>query len=97
MKEGDLEYMDVCRIEAIESFSIFKLGGDALAKVIDFCWGLENQMTRESFMSNGTLYNINRKSLVWLVMVVLLVVCLTVCITISNLCLSFWLDRFVLA
>lgn len=28
---------------------MFKLGGDTLAKVIDFCWGLGTQMTREFF------------------------------------------------
>lgn len=41
---GDVEYTPIFRTETIESFSVFKLGGDALAKVIDFCGGLGNQM-----------------------------------------------------
>lgn len=61
VRGGDVEYMRVFRTEAIESFFIFKLRGDALAKVVKFCSRLRNRITRDSFMSNETLYNMGCK------------------------------------
>lgn len=56
---GGLEYMPIFRLEATEQFLIDVLCGNALVKVIEFYSGLSTQMTRDSFMSNQTLFNMS--------------------------------------
>lgn len=62
-----MEYMPIFWIKAIETFFVYKLEGDALAKVIEFCGGLRNQMSRDSFMLNTTLFNMGHKFLIWII------------------------------
>lgn len=67
--------MPIFWTEAVETFVIFKLGRDALTKVIVFVRDSRNTMTRESFMSNKTLYNISYKCLTGLQVVFISYTC----------------------
>lgn len=61
VKRGELEYMPILRLEATEHFAVDALSEDAMVKVTEFCGGLGAQMTRDSFMSNQTLFNMGCK------------------------------------
>lgn len=61
IRGGDLEDIPIFSLEAMEQFPVDVFQGDALVKVSEFCGGLGMQMTRDSFMSNQTLYNMGCK------------------------------------